>query len=704
MSDFPTQKVSRGAKKPAAMRPGSRSHEVRREAKKVMSALPGVEMLKFSARESNVITVLEQYSKYAVKEHGIIGKFVRSNAYPAFPPMPPNNAPVFAGLTNDQRDRAKDKMLEDRVKTFRRWEDAKPRMFSEILMLIPAEAMHVLEERAEWQATVDSQDPLTLLRLIKPFFVSPGMTDNIAKRKTLVERSYHSCYQRHGENDKAFYERLKLAADAMKELGPTYAISDEDQARHYLMRLQPHHAEMVASLLNDADTKPLPDTMAEAYTKTVSWVKAAKRPVMDDRRVPTAYLAEQDDGEDNDSYLDDYGGENYIWEDNDDGTERAYMTKHKQGTKGFKGNCFVCGEQGHMGRDCKQRKGAQPTKDKTEERAMTASLKDEGEDEYGIDEYGFMAREVPEEIETTVSAAAMAAIGNPTDRTLILDSACTTHVVGNRELLTDVREANTRCRVKGIGGDMVTRLVGELKHFGTAYLVDGLGVNLISFAEVEDKHIVTYQRGKYMRVHVNKEADITFNRVGKLYKTTVPRRVNEAEEAAMVTTVASLEGKYSAREVEGARKARQVLRTLGIPSFADVISMMLKGKILNMPVSVQDLMRAREIYGRDEAEIKGKTVNKGTVKFEEISVPRMMEKNQKLYSDIFNIRGVPGGNAAGPNSRHAPKLQENECVCEDSHAKTCRHISGQGVYREGDTSGYGRWTRRTERENLRSPC
>ena len=92
---------------------------------------------------------------------------------------------------------------------------------------------------------------------------------------------------------------MKLAADAMKELGDAYKVADADQARHYLMRLQPQHAEMVATLLNEESTKPLPATLAAAaYAKTVSWVKAASRQsaMMDDRRVPTAYLAEEDEG------------------------------------------------------------------------------------------------------------------------------------------------------------------------------------------------------------------------------------------------------------------------------------------------------------------------------------------------------------------------------------------------------------------------
>ena len=44
----------------------------------VTSALPGVEMLRFSARDPNVI---DQYAKYAVKEHGIIGRFVKTDQY-----------------------------------------------------------------------------------------------------------------------------------------------------------------------------------------------------------------------------------------------------------------------------------------------------------------------------------------------------------------------------------------------------------------------------------------------------------------------------------------------------------------------------------------------------------------------------------------------------------------------------------------------
>lgn len=406
------------------------------------------------------------------------------------------------------------------------------------------------------------------------------------------------------------------------------------------------------SILNEEGTKPLPATLAAAYAKTVSWVKAVKRSAADDRRVPTAYLVEKEEDlieEENPTYLhEDSAVEDYLLCD-DHTNESAYMVKSKHNSRGkFKGKCYVCGEIGHMGRQCKHRIASNEVESRSDnerktESALRAEINDE-EDEYGVDEYGYMCAEqqhIPGVIETSVSAAALATIGEPVNNTLIMDSACTIHLVGNRDLLTNIREVNTRCRVKGIAGDMSTNLVGDLQYFGAAYLVDGLGVNLISFAESEDKHMITYKRKEYMKVHVENGVELTFLRIGKLYKFRHTEDREAERDMAMVTTVAELEKKYTAREVEAARKARQVLRTLGVPSFTDVINMMLKGNILNMPITIQDLLRAREIYGRDEAEIKGKMVNKGTIKFDHVNVPRMMEKRQKLHTDIFHITGVP---------------------------------------------------------------
>ncbi len=247
-------------------------------------------MLKFSSRESNIQRVLKQYGDYAVATHGAVGGLVETGVLPPLPSLPDENSEVLQGLSAAQRNAVISKLLEDRVKQHRQREDALPKMFAEMNMFTPPEGLHVIEERAEYAAINAARDPIGMRRLLLETFTLPGMTDNEAKRKTIVERHYHMCYQRHGQDEKSFYDRLKLAADAMAQLGETYAIPEVDQARHYIMRLQPQYAQMVTTMLNDMRRTLLPKTLAEAYTKTVAWVKAGGgrvRAPMDDKRVPT---------------------------------------------------------------------------------------------------------------------------------------------------------------------------------------------------------------------------------------------------------------------------------------------------------------------------------------------------------------------------------------------------------------------------------
>ena len=113
-------------------------------------------------------------------------------------------------------------------------------------------------------------------------------------------------------------------------------------------------------------------------------------------------------------------------------SEDAYVTRTKQCNTKFKGKCNACGDCGHMSRACKHRKAGLRLEPKPEEKAATTDEVSE-RDEYEIDEYGYMCQnnDVPVEVETTVSAAVVNGIGGPTNRTLIMDSACTTDVVGN---------------------------------------------------------------------------------------------------------------------------------------------------------------------------------------------------------------------------------------------------------------------------------
>lgn len=107
-----------------------------------------------------------------------------------------------------------------------------------------------------------------------------------------------------------------------------------------------------------------------------------------------------------------------------------------------------------------------------------------------------------------------------------------------------------------------------------------------------------------------------------------------------IETVYEKEKKYSTTEVKKVRQARDMMRQLGYPSTRDMIKMIVKGMMINIPVTVQDVMRAEKIYGPDVASLKGKTAKRKQREKPEVYVPRAMMKKQDMYSNIFYWRGV----------------------------------------------------------------
>jgi hypothetical protein len=78
----------------------------------------------------------------------------------------------------------------------------------------------------------------------------------------------------------------------------------------------------------------------------------------------------------------------------------------------------------------------------------------------------------------------------------------------------------------------------------------------------------------------------------------------------MIQTVDENKSYYSQRQVERARKARDLLHTLGCPSIQDLKKIISMNSIQNCPVTIEHINIAEQIYDKDIASIKGKTVRK----------------------------------------------------------------------------------------------
>ena len=79
------------------------------------------------------------------------------------------------------------------------------------------------------------------------------------------------------------------------------------------------------------------------------------------------------------------------------------------------------------------------------------------------------------------------------------------------------------------------------------------------------------------------------------------------QQGCFVNTVEENKLFYTPREVERAKRARDLLAALGSPSVADLKAAIAMNAIANLPVKTEDVNLAKKIFGKDLATLKGKT-------------------------------------------------------------------------------------------------
>ena len=101
----------------------------------------------------------------------------------------------------------------------------------------------------------------------------------------------------------------------------------------------------------------------------------------------------------------------------------------------------------------------------------------------------------------------------------------------------------------------------------------------------------------------------------------------------METVAENMEG-YSKRQIEDAKRAKQLLASIGYPSFKDFKAAVRAGMIKNCPITPEDVDRCLRIFGKEVASLKGKTtrVNPDRVRTDIIAVPRfVLQKKWNHY-------------------------------------------------------------------------
>jgi hypothetical protein len=259
--------------------------------------------------------------------------------------------------------------------------------------------------------------------------------------------------------------------------------------------------------------------------------------------------------------------------------------------------CFVCGLKGHYSRECAERKGVEK---------ILVVTKPPGDDDDNT---------LPDEWD--LALVAKRADIYFTKYELLLDSQSSVDILGNKELIENERKAKKVISMYGIqlgAQPVLVDRVGDFREFGTVYYSEHSSANILSFAsQVNAGADINYDKvlDKFTLTPAKSNTTYVFGRKdvagseGRFYVCDLREMELADNEQVYVQTVSENLMKFSKREVQQARAARDMLARMAFPSISDAMEIVNSGS--NFSVSARDFQVAEAIWGKDIPSLKGKT-------------------------------------------------------------------------------------------------
>jgi hypothetical protein len=241
---------------------------------------------------------------------------------------------------------------------------------------------------------------------------------------------------------------------------------------------------------------------------------------------------------------------------------------------------------------------------------------------------------------------------------ILLDNQSTVDVFCNKNLLSNVREHSTSMDIHCNAGITSTKLIGELRGYGTVWYNPTGIANILSLAKAKERgYRVTFDSAEGNAFHLHKPdgtmrvfkqsskglyyLDTKTNQAHKDIKTE-----RDGNEVNLINTVANNGTKYSQRDYSKAEMARKIQAIIGRPSTKTFLSIVDKNLLPNCPITRNDVIAAERIFGPDVGSLKGKTVRKTSsqVQMEHTNVPDSIISRYRTVTvagDIMFVNKLP---------------------------------------------------------------
>ena len=447
-----------------------------------------------------------------------------------------------------------------------------------------------------------TRDPLRLWNAIKE---SHGVNDaylNEAMVKMDLRNRLRNCRQGDNESISEFYERFTHRVECVNE-AEEEDMPEGNVAMDFFYNLSSRCQEFKSQFTNDVNQGKIavPATLADMYSMANKFVPTVRTIKPSTSSVFKTQIDDQDD-------------------------QGSVTQKSKKMDKQQKVNC---------GKDAKKDDGG----DRESESKNIDDVQC-----FNCKGYGHYKSQCPSKPRvnvkrTTIEKREKAELGQ-----VLLDNQADKSIF-RPELLCDMKPANAV--VKGITENTIkVNLKGLLLDFFECLASPEIGVNILSFAEVEKKFKISYVRNKAFVIHLPNR-NLWFRKRNNLYVGDMSEWIDRAREsrsvhAALTNSTLLTGNRFNPREVRMARKAYQFMHDAGIVSEVDAVNIINDGNIVGVDFTAQDVRNAMKLFGPQPSYVRGKMTKK---KISKMPIDQCLKDdprtNQNLCSDVMYVGGAP---------------------------------------------------------------